>query len=171
MLPLDTRNRLHIVIGIDPGLSGAVAVLHDGRYIDVIDMPTAGRGKAARQNVNGASLADYLRAQTELAAGANVFAVLELVGSMPGQGASSGFRFGQSYGAVQGVLGALKIPFELVTPQVWKRHYGLIGAPKESSRGIAIERYPQAPLSRKRDHGRAEAILLAAWGSQRQWAA
>lgn len=169
MNPIESH-RLQVVFGIDPGLSGAVAVLHDGQYIDVIDIPTCGRGKAARQNVNSAELADYFRRHIEMLPGAQIGAVLELVGAMPMQGRSSGFRFGQSYGAVQGVLGALRIPFELVTPAVWKRHYGLIGAPKESSRGIAIERFPMAPLSRKRDHGRAEAILLAAWGSPRQWA-
>lgn len=152
-----------LTIGIDPGLSGAVAILSDGRFVDVFDMPTAGRGKAARQVVNSSALAAMLREHVSAHTGASVIAAVEAVGAMPKQGLSSTFRFGESCGAVQGVLAALRIPIIRPAPQAWKRSYGLIGADKDASRGIAIERYPEAPLSRKRDHGRAEALLIAAW--------
>lgn len=152
-----------LTIGVDVGLSGAIAILADGDFCDVADMPTAGRGKAGRQCVNSAQLAAYLREHVAAHPGASVLAAVEQVGAMPGQGVSSIFRFGQSYGCVLGVLAALRIPVVQVTPQVWKRAHGLIGADKDASRGIAIERYPDAPLARKRDNGRADAILIAAW--------
>lgn len=152
-----------LTIGVDPGLSGAVAILADGRFVDVIDMPTAGRGKAGRQTVNSATLAAYLREHVSAHPGATVLAAVEAVGSMPGQGVSSTFRFGESCGAVAGVLAALRIPVVRPAPAVWKRSFALIGSEKDASRGAAIDRFPDAPLSRKRDHGRAEALLIAAW--------
>lgn len=152
-----------LVIGVDSGLSGAVAILADGKFVDVFDMPTAGRGKAARQVVNSAALATLLREHVAAHPGASVVAAVESVSAMPKQGLSSTFRFGESCGAVAGVLAALRIPIVRPTPQVWKRAFGLIGAEKDASRGAAIERFPDAPLSRKRDHGRADALLLAQW--------
>ncbi len=152
-----------LTIGVDPGLSGAIAILADGIFVDVIDMPTAGRGKAARQVVNCAALAAALREHLAAHPGASVMAAVELVGSMPKQGLSSTFRFGESCGAVAGVLAALRIPVVRPAPQTWKRMFGLIGSEKDASRGVAIDRFPDAPLARKRDHGRADALLLASW--------
>lgn len=153
-----------LTIGIDPGFTGAIGVLADGVFADVIDMPTCGRGKAGKRAVNAAYLASYLREQIAGHSGAYVHGVVEAVGSMPRQGLASTFRFGQSHGCVLGVLAALRIPVLQVTPQVWKRSYSLIGCDKEASRALAIDRFPDAPLSRKRDDGRAEALLLAHWG-------
>lgn len=152
-----------LTIGIDPGLTGAIAVLADGRLCDVWDMPTVGRGKAARQTVNAAALAASLRDHLSAHPGADVQAVVEDVAARPGQGVTSMFRFGYACGVVSGVLGALSIPVVPVSPRRWKRAYGLLGAHKDASRGRAVDLYPQAPLARKRDHGRAEAILLARW--------
>lgn len=157
---------MRLTIGIDPGLTGAIAVLGDGEYRDVIDMPTVGRGKAGRQSVNTAELASYLRALVCGAGGADVCAVIEDVAARPGQGVTSMFRFGHACGAVDGVLGALRVRVARVSPARWKRHHGLLGAEKDASRGAAIDLYPSAPLSRKRDHGRADALLLARWGWQ-----
>lgn len=151
-----------LVIGIDPGLSGAIAFLADGQLTDVCDMPTVGRGKAGRQTVNAPELARLIR--EHLFIGAAVVALVEDVAARPGQGVTSMFRFGHSCGAVAGVLGAMRIPVVYVTPQRWKRYHGLIGSEKDASRGMAIDLYPSAPLARKRDHGRAEAILIARWG-------
>lgn len=157
---------MRLTFGIDPGLSGAIAVLVDGRYRDVADMPTVGRGKAGRQTLNCAELASYLRSWRGQYAGADVCAVVEEVASRPGQGVTSMFRFGHSCGAIEGVLATLGIPVCRVTPQTWKRAYGLLGADKDASRGKAADLFPAAPLGRKRDHGRAEALLLARWGWQ-----
>jgi len=74
------------------------------------------------------------------------------------------FRFGQAVGAVEGVLATLSIPVTRVTPQAWKREYRLLGCDKDAARGIAQDLYPGAPLSRKRDCGRADALLIARWG-------
>jgi len=92
--------------------------------------------------------------------------VVERVGAMPGQGVASTFRFGRGAGVVDGVLGALGAPFQYVAPGVWKRHFGLLKKPKDASRLMALERFPNCAneLKRKRDHGRAEALLIAAWG-------
>ncbi|GAB1407683.1 hypothetical protein MASR1M8_16020 [Thermomonas brevis] len=154
---------LRLTFGIDPGLSGAIAVLTDGKLADVFDMPTVGRGKAGRQTVNAPALAARLREHLASHPGADVQAVVEDVAARPGQGVTSMFRFGHSCGAVDGVLGALRIPMTKAAAQRWKRHHALLGSEKDASRGKAIDLYPEAPLSRKRDHGRADAILLARW--------
>lgn len=133
-----------LVIGIDPGLTGAIAWLADGVLTDVCDMPTVGRGKAGRQTVNAPDLARLIR--EHLFIGAAVVAVVEEVAARPGQGVTSMFRFGHSCGAIAGVLGALRIPVVYVTPQRWKRYHGLIGAAKDASRGRAIDLYPSATV-------------------------
>ena len=150
-----------MVVGIDPGLSGALAFLfEDGTYSGVFDMPVMAAGKTGRQQVNAAALVEWMK---------KVYppdrAVLEHVAAMPKQGVSSVFSFGQSFGIILGVLAALEIPVELVRPNVWKKAYGL-GKDKEEARARAIQLYPAAPLSRKKDAGRAEALLLARYGRQ-----
>lgn len=154
---------LRLVIGVDPGVSGAVAILADGALVDVVDMPTAGRGKACRREVNAGALAAMLTEHIRQHAGADVAAAVEAVHAMPGQGVSSTYRFGEATGVVLGVLAALRVMVYRPSPVRWKRAAGLIGAGKDASRGLAAERYPTAPLGRKRDHGRADAILLAEW--------
>lgn len=144
------------VVGIDPGLSGAVAVLDAHLSVLVLeDMPTMGKGKSGNQ-VNPAALAEILQPY------AGAHAALERVGAMPGQGVSSMFSLGDSYGTARAVLAVLGMPVEIVTPTVWKKHYHL-DSDKERSRTKAIELFPGASLHRKKDHGRAEALLLARW--------
>jgi hypothetical protein len=143
-----------VILGVDPGASGAIAWLIDGRLEHVIDMPTAD-GRVA-----GALVAHELAEpgwEPHLA-------VVEDVHAMPKQGVSSTFKFGVSHGTVLGVLATLGVPVELVTPHRWKRHHG-IGADKDRARRLAIERWPHAAgqFARKKDHGRAEAALIAAW--------
>lgn len=159
---------MRLTFGIDPGLTGAIAVLRDGLYADVLDMPTVGRGKAGRQTVNAGELAAYLRSWRGQCPGADVSAVVEDVASRPGQGVVSMFRFGASCGAVDGVLAALGIPVHRVSPVAWKRACGLLGSDKDASRGKAADLFPDAPLGRKRDHGRADALLLALWHENTQ---
>lgn len=145
------------ILGIDPGLSGAAAVLSiEGDLLDVFDLPVIGEGKQAR--IDSANLGALLRATTPHRA------VIERVGAMPGQGVSSMFRFGEAVGTVSGILGALAIPIERVTPSRWKRDLRLC-SDKEAARLRAIERWPKfaAEFARKRDHGRAEAALIGLW--------
>lgn len=144
-------------IGIDPGLEGGFGVIDDaGDLVAVGDLPTAGEGSQRR--IDAANLAAVFR----LYPGAVV--VIEQVAARPGQGVSSMFRFGQAVGAVAGVVGALGLPVEWVVPGRWKRTFGL-GSDKEASRLRAIETWPTSAhlFARKKDHGRAEAVLLAAW--------
>ena len=151
-----------VVFGVDCGLSGAIAVLRDGQFAGVADMPTIGRGKKGRLQVNPNVLADYFREHVGAAPGAHVFAIIEQTQAMPGQGRSAGHNYGISFGVVIGALAALRIPYAIVHPAKWKKQLNL-SSNKEDSRRMATERYPEAPLARKRDDGRAEAILLAHW--------
>ena len=153
------------ILGIDPGVSGALALLVNNQFDDCSDMPTMLRGKTSKkQMVNAAELAKLVRVMQPDAA------VIELVNAMPrtgssqGMGAASAFNFGESAGIVRGVIGALGIEAHYVTPQTWKRRAGLIGGDKEASRARAILLCPNAPLGRKKDSGRAEAILIARFG-------
>lgn len=144
------------VVGIDPGLSGAIAwVEWGGPMYRTADMPVMdGR-------VNATALADLLTSEET----PPMFAVVEQVSSMPGQGVASTFKFGTAYGAALGVLGALEIPIVHVRPNRWKKDFG-IGSDKEKGRALAIDRWPNmaSELARKKDHGRAEAGLIAQWG-------
>lgn len=147
-------------IGIDPGLSGAIAFMQDNfDLVAVHDMPTMALSKGKNQ-VNAAALVKIINTQSSW----SLTAYLEQVSAMPGQGVCSMFSFGTSYGVVQGVLAALNIPVVLVRPQAWKTKAGLKGTDKDMSRTLAQRLYPSAELSRKKDIGRADAILIARFG-------
>jgi len=151
------------IIGIDPGLTGAVAIIGD-YGINLIDMPVVAKSTRGKQ-VDGAALAQiFLEERTR------AFVYLEQVGAMPGQGVTSMFNFGHGYGIVQGVLYSLCIPFQLVTPQKWKKHHGLIGKQKDMARTLCIQRHPElsGQLKRKKDIGRADALLIAEYGKSIQ---
>jgi hypothetical protein len=155
---------LRVTIGIDPGQTGALAVLADGVFERFIDMPTLPRPAGGLQ-INAATLAAALRGIFSAHPGAHVFAVLEQVGAMPKQGVTSTFRFGESFGVVIGVLGGLGIPHMQVRPDRWKRYLNLAGHEKDVARTVAIQRHPEASghLQRKKDVGRADALLIATW--------
>ena len=148
-------------IGIDVGLGGAIAHL-SGDGLRVWDMPVlAGARKKA---VSAVLLADLLREiQTP-----DCQVVVERVGARPGQGVSSMFSFGQGYGIVIGVVAALGLPLTLVTPQEWKRAMRVQGG-KDASRLRILELRPESAglFSRKRDHGRADATLIALHGKMK----
>lgn len=157
---------LRLIIGCDPGQTGCLALLADGEPAGFIDMPTMPR-KAGGFEVNGASLAAQIRGALMQHSGAHIMAVVERVGSMPGQGLASTFRFGQSDGILRGVLSALGIGYITVAPVRWKNHYGLKGQEKDAARSLAIRRFPSVAdqLTRKKDCGRADALLLALWAA------
>lgn len=160
------------VAGIDPGLGGALALLEDGRYLDCVDMPTMLRTKSSKkQHVNAAEVARVLREWRPDAA------ILELVVNLrrpdgkvcpvckqPKIGTAAAVAFGDSSGVIRGITAGLAIELHVVSPQAWKKRAGLIRASKEASRARAINLWPMAPLARKKDHGRAEALLIARFG-------
>lgn len=150
-------------LGIDPGITGAVAVLNDDGSVRLAaDLPTIANGKSKRQidaNTLAAILGPYAKGIK--------LAVVEKVSAMPKQGVSSVFNFGVAVGCVRGVLGALGIPVMYVTPTKWKGTYGLT-SDKEQSRAMATMLFPAADLHLKKDHNRAEALLLALYASK--WA-
>lgn len=152
------------VLGIDPGLSGAYAVLEYGALITAADFPIIGSGK--RHRIDGGAFADALRPLLPVG-----YACIEQVGAMPKQGVSSTFKFGFSAGQILGVIEALEIPIMWVTPPRWKRDLRL-SSDKEASRCRAIEWWPneRARFARKKDHQRAEAALIARWAFENGWA-
>jgi crossover junction endodeoxyribonuclease RuvC len=156
-----------LTLGVDPGQSGCVALLADDVPVGFVDMPTWPR-KAGGRIVDAVALADTLRAALALHAGAYALAVFEQVNAMPGQGVSSGFRFGQADGIARGVIGALGIGVIEVPPATWKRHFHLCGAGKDAARTYAAQRFPAIAnrLRRKGDIGRADALLVALWAYQ-----
>jgi len=162
---------LRVVLGIDPGQTGGIVLLADGRVDAVIDMPTFAR-KAGGQQVDPYRLSRDLGAALSRHPDAYVLAVIEQVSAMPKQGSSSGFRFGQSDGIARGVIGCKGIPLIEVPPAVWKKHLGLTNAEKDAARGMAIQRFPEAAdqLQRKKDIGRADAMLIALWAWQTEQA-
>lgn len=142
------------VLGVDAGLDGAIALVGHG-FLAVEDIPTMGSGR--QRIVNGVALSDIInRWQPELA-------VIEKVHAYPKQGVSSAFRFGQALGTAEGVIAGCKIPIKYVSPAAWKRSYRL-SSDKEEARMRAIQLFPHISdrLSRKKDHDRAEALLIAA---------
>ena len=145
------------ILGIDPGLNGAWSIYVSPWSVYVYDLPTTGEG--TKRRIDDVWFADELRKWD--ISHANV----ELVHTMPGQGVASSGRFMQAFGTILGVLGALKIPRELISPQRWKKHYSLIGADAEGSRQKAIDLFPGAApfLQLKKHHNRSEAMLLAAF--------
>lgn len=152
-----------MIIGIDPGLHGAVAVIDGSRVLLLEDLPVVqfsqGRTKYRIEPVRLANiLSEYDDAQ---------MAVVEAVSSRPGEGVSSAFSFGYTSGVICGVLGALKIPIQRPMPSVWKKAMKL-GTDKDLSRARAIELFPAVAdlLKLKKHHDRAEALLMAAWGQQ-----
>lgn len=159
------------IIGIDPGITGAIAFFAKGAPQSVVDIPTMQRNKTGTaQMVNGSALADILLAQHVK------HAYLELVKGLPrggsggtAMGATSAFNFGRTFGAIEQALASARIPFTLIPPEVWKRKAGLLHAEKDASRTLAIRIWPKlAPLlQRKKDGGRAEALLIAYHGASR----
>jgi crossover junction endodeoxyribonuclease RuvC len=152
-----------IIIGIDPGQTGAIAAMENGELVGLHDMPTSSRIHGKGQQVNPSELASILMEMRD-ARPAVVF--LETVAAMPGQGVSSTFHFGESVGIVLGVCGALGLQVRRVRPQYWKKKAGIIGKDKDTARTLAIQSHPDFSdmLKLKKHHNRAEAILIAQFG-------
>ena len=150
-----------LIIGIDPGISGSICFFNDGKILDVIEMPTMNDGKKNKKQVNGSQITNIIKEQ--LKNDNEVMVVVEHVNAMPGQGVTSMFNFGQSFGVIKGICAALSLPIHFVRPRKWKKHFNLIKTNKEASRTKVIEIYPEISnkLSRKKDSNKADAILIA----------
>ena len=149
------------IIGIDPGLSGGIAVLENNKVLNIFDMPVMAEGKKNKRQLNSAQLVNLIRENIKL--NEEVIVVVEQVNAMPGQGVTSMFNFGQTFGAIKGVCAALGLPIFFVRPSKWKKHFELINSSKDSSRTKAIEMYPNLSndLSKKKDVNKSDAILIA----------
>ena len=154
------------ILGIDPGLSGAIAILEEKKVLSIFDMPVMADGKKNKRQLNSAQLVNIIR---ENIVGAHEIAVIvEQVNAMPGQGVTSMFNFGQTFGALKGICAALELPIFFVRPSKWKKHFELINSSKDASRTKAIEMYPKLSnqLSKKKDVNKSDAILIARFFSE-----
>ena len=154
------------IIGIDPGLSGGIAILDDNKVKDLFDMPVMSDGKKNKRQLNSAFLVKLIKDNIKDLE--NTIMVVEQVNAMPGQGVTSMFNFGQSFGAIKGICAALGLPIFFVRPARWKKYFELINSSKDSSRTKAIEMYPSISerLSRKKDVNKSDAILIARYYSE-----
>ena len=149
------------IIGIDPGLSGAIAVLENDKVLKIYDMPVMAEGKKNKRQLNSAQLVNIIKENIKTHDEINV--VVEQVNAMPGQGVTSMFNFGQTFGAIKGVCAALSLPIFFIRPSKWKKYFELINSSKDSSRTKVIEMYPSIAnqLSKKKDVNKSDAILIA----------
>ena len=154
------------IIGIDPGLSGAIAVLENNQVLNIFDIPVMSEGKKNKRQLNSALLVNLLKENINKEE--EVAIVVEQVNAMPGQGVTSMFNFGQTFGAIKGVCAALNLPIFFVRPSKWKKHFELINSSKDASRTKAIEMYPKLSnqLSKKKDVNKSDAILIARFFSE-----
>ena len=154
------------IIGIDPGLSGAIAILENNKVLNIFDIPVMSEGKKNKRQLNSALLVSLLR--ENLINNEEVAVVVEQVNAMPGQGVTSMFNFGQTFGAIKGICAALNLPIFFVRPSKWKKHFELINSSKDSSRTKAIEMYPKLSnqLTKKKDVNKSDAILIARFFSE-----
>ena len=157
-----------IIIGIDPGISGAISIVENKKILEVYDMPTMIDGKKNKRQINSAQVTNIFKER--LNSNNEVAVVVEQVNAMPGQGVTSMFNFGQSFGVIKGICAALSLPIYFVRPTKWKKHFNLIKTNKDASRTKVIEVYPEisSKLQRKKDSNRADAILIALYFNDTQ---
>ena len=153
------------IIGIDPGLSGAIAILENNKVLKIFDIPVMAEGKKNKRQLNSALLVNLLK--ENIINNEDVAVVVEQVNAMPGQGVTSMFNFGQTFGAIKGICAALNLPIFFVRPSKWKKHFDLINSSKDSSRTKAIEMYPKLSnlLAKKKDVNKSD-ILIARFFSE-----
>ena len=154
-----------LIIGIDPGISGSLCFFQDGKILDVIDMPTMTEGKKNKRQVNGAQIYNEIYKRVKKIENQNIRVVIEQVSAMPGQGVTSMFNFGQSFGILKGICSAMQLPMYFIRPAKWKKYFNLLNSEKDASRTRAIEIFPyfSPNLSKKKDTNKADAILIASF--------
>ena len=153
------------IIGIDPGISGALCFMEHGKIIDVIDMPSMADGKKNKKQVNGSQVFNEISRYIKDKNPNDVKVIIEHVSAMPGQGVTSMFNFGQSFGILKGICSAMNLSVYYVRPAKWKKYFNLINSEKDASRTRAIEIFPyfSSQLSKKKDNNKADAILIASF--------
>jgi len=154
-----------LIIGIDPGISGSICFFENGKILEVIEMPTMIEGKKNKKQVNGAQMFNEIMRKLSKVKNQDVRVVVEHVSAMPGQGVTSMFNFGQSFGIIKGICAAMQLPIYFVRPAKWKKYFNLINSEKDASRTRAIEIFPyfSSHLSKKKDSNKADAILIASF--------
>ena len=154
------------IIGIDPGLSGAIAFLENNKVLGIFDMPVMSEGKKNKKQLNSAQLVNIFKENMNNEE--ETIVVVEQVNAMPGQGVTSMFNFGQTFGAIKGVCAALNLPIFFVRPSKWKKYFELLNSSKDASRTKVIEMYPKLSnqLTKKKDVNKSDAILIAKFYSE-----
>ena len=154
------------IIGIDPGLSGAIAILENNKVLNLFDMPVMSEGKKNKKQLNSSHLVNIIK--ENIIQNEEIAVVVEQVNAMPGQGVTSMFNFGQTFGAIKGLCAALELPIYFVRPSKWKKHFELINSSKDASRTKVIEMYPKLSnqLTKKKDVNKSDAILIARFFSE-----
>ena len=154
-----------LIVGIDPGITGSICFFEDGKIIDVVEMPNMAEGKKNKRQVNGAQIYHEISKRIKNLEKKDIKVIIEQVAAMPGQGVTSMFNFGQSFGVLKGICAAMQIPMYFVRPAKWKKYFNLINSEKDASRTKAIEIFPHfsTQLSRKKDSNKADAILISSF--------
>ena len=154
-----------LIIGIDPGISGAICFFENGEVKNIIDMPSMAEGKKNKRQINGNQLFNEIKNNIKNISKSNICVVVEQVSAMPGQGVTSMFNFGQSFGILKGICSAMQLPMYFVRPAKWKKYFNLINSEKDATRTRAIEIFPyfSSQLSKKKDANKADAILIASF--------
>ena len=154
-----------LIVGIDPGISGSICFFEDGKILDVIEMPTMTEGKKNKKQVNGSQIYNEICKIMKDIEKQEIRIVIEQVSAMPGQGVTSMFNFGQSFGILKGIFSAMQLPVYFVRPAKWKKYFNLLNSEKGASRTKAIEIFPyfSSRLSKKKDSNKADAILIASF--------
>ena len=154
-----------LIIGIDPGISGAICFFENDQVNEIIDMPTMADGKKNKRQINGPQIFNEISSRIKNIPKKDVLVVIEQVSAMPGQGVTSMFNFGQSFGVLKGICSAMQLSMHFVRPAKWKKYFGLIKTEKDASRTKVIEIFPyiSSELSRKKDSNKADAVLIASF--------
>tara|TARA_B100000700_G_scaffold321830_1_gene421937 strand:+ start:60 stop:554 length:495 start_codon:yes stop_codon:yes gene_type:complete len=154
-----------LIIGIDPGITGSICFFEDGKIIDILEMPVMADGKKHKRQVNGSQIYNEIFLRTKNYNKKDIKVVIEHVTAMPGQGVTSMFNFGQSFGVLKGICSGMQLPMYFIRPAKWKKYFNLINSEKDASRTKAIEIFPyiSSQLSKKKDSNKADAILLASF--------
>ena len=154
-----------LIIGIDPGISGAICFFEEGQIKEIIDMPTMADGKKNKRQINGPQTYNEIYSRITKVSKSDITVVIEQVSAMPGQGVTSMFNFGQSFGVLKGICSAMQLSMFFIRPAKWKKYFGLIKTEKDASRTKVIEIFPyiSSELSRKKDSNKADAVLIASF--------
>ena len=154
-----------LIIGIDPGISGAICFFEDGQIKEIIDMPVMADGKKNKRQINGPQVYNEISSRINKFSKKDITVVIEQVSAMPGQGVTSMFNFGQSFGVLKGICSAMQLSMFFIRPVKWKKYFSLIKTEKDASRTKVIEIFPyiSSELSRKKDSNKADAVLIASF--------